>query len=210
MIGLDYGSIWKGCIWFCKQRRRWPVFLVLLPPLWCWEKDVCILHHWFLKHGFQTCSISVTWKIEMLFLGSYSRPTKIRNSRHGDLATCILTPHSYLDSDAQSSLKTPAPKPDYSKWRPWASSISITLEPVRDEESAKSQICWPRSYSQDHQVIHMLMKSVKSSALEDLPSTETYNLPPTLYCHQVYFLLIFRYNSSLFFSKHLYLYKVLF
>ena len=145
MIGLDYGSIWRGCIWFCKQWRRWPIFLVLLPPLWCWEKDVCILHHWFLKHGFQTCSISVTWKIEMLFLGSYSRPAKIRNSRHGDLATCILTPHSHLDSDAQSSLKTSAPKPDYSKWRPWASSISITLEPVRDEESAKSQICWPRS-----------------------------------------------------------------
>ena len=27
------------------------------------RKDVYILHHWFLKHGFQTCSISVTWRM---------------------------------------------------------------------------------------------------------------------------------------------------
>lgn len=129
---------------FVNRGEGWPVFWVLLPPSWCGEKDVCILHHWFSKHGFQTCSISVTWKIEMPFLGSHSRPTKIRNSRHGSRNLCF-DPHSHLDSDAQPSLKTRAPKPNYSKWRPWASSIRITLEPVGIEESAKSQICWPRS-----------------------------------------------------------------
>ena len=57
----------------------------------------------------------------------------------------------------------------------------------------------------------MLMKSVKNPALEDLQSTEMYKETPPLYTDtQVSSLLIFRYNSSLFFSEHLYLYKVLF
>lgn len=130
---------WSVCIWFCKQWRRLACFLVLPPPLWCWEKSICIysLQQWFLKHGFQTCSIRITCKTEMQFLGSHSRPTKIRNSRHG-----IHPPP--LGSDAHSRLRTPAPKPCYSKWRPWACSTSIAREPVKGGESAKSQTYWPR------------------------------------------------------------------
>lgn len=216
MIGLDYGSIWKGCIWFCKQRRRVACFFSAPAPFMTLRKRCLYFTSLVLKRGFQTCSISVTWKIEMLFLGSHSRPTKIRNSRHGDPATCILTPHSHLDSDAQSSLKTPAPKPDYSKWRPWASSIRITLEPVRDEESAKSQICWPRSILKITRWFICLWRVWKAllwriCKVQKRTKNHPAPLPAhTLYCHQVYSLLIFRYNSSLFFSKHLYLYKVLF
>ena len=99
-----------------------------------------VLTGWYSNCDLKINSISVTWKIEMPFLGSHSRPTKIRNSRHGSRNLCF-DPHSHLDSDAQPSLKTRAPKPNYSKWRPWASSIRITLEPVGIEESAKSQIC---------------------------------------------------------------------
>lgn len=145
MIGLDYGSIWRGCIWFCKWRRRVACFFSV-PASFMMLRKRCM---YFTSLVFEArfpdlqhqCHLeNRRWR----FQGPTPGLLKSETLRMGS-SSLYFDPHCHLDSDAQSSLKTPAPKPNYSKWRPWASSIRITLEPVRDEESAKSKICWPRS-----------------------------------------------------------------